>query len=143
MDELRPPSHFALGLLHDVEKASRIGAVEPSPGEAQPGSDLLPGPLRRFGPELLQALADALLEILMGHIPTPVTHQSPLLREQTGDGQPVEGRENQPVSQITRRPVQDERGGLRSEAGIGHGEALLTCVNVRRSRMHRHDADKA
>ncbi len=52
----------------------------------------------------------------MGHVTSAVSNQSPLCGQQAGDGQAVEGRQDQAMRQITGSPVQDEDGGL----GFGH-----------------------
>ena len=128
VDQLWLTAQFLLRFLHDMEKAPGVGALEPTPGKSQPGAHLVPRPFRGLGPELLQAFAHLFLKVLMGKVTPSVPHQTPLFGQEPGDGQTVEGREDEAVSQVPGASEQDEDGGLGDEPGVGHRE-LLGCVS--------------
>jgi hypothetical protein len=54
-----------LFLLEDFEEAARVGCLEAATREAEARSEVLPWSLGRLRAELLQADADALLEVLV------------------------------------------------------------------------------
>ena len=108
VDELRRPAHLVLGLLDHVEQAAGIGGVESPAGKAQAGPYFVPWTLRRLRAEFLEALPHPLLEVLVGDVAAAVPDQSPVGREQSGDGQLKEGRQDKAVSQVPCRSIQDE-----------------------------------
>jgi hypothetical protein len=109
-----------LCLLEHLEKAARVGRVEPAAGEAQARPELLPWSLRRFRTELLQALAGPLLEVLVGGVAAAVAHQAPVLGEKPGLGEAEEGGQDQPVGQVPSGAEEHEHRRLGHQAVIGH-----------------------
>jgi hypothetical protein len=79
VDALRAAPELLLGLLEDLQKAPGVGGLEPPAGEAQARRELLPRPLGRLRPELLQALSDAFPEVFMRDVAATVADQAPVI----------------------------------------------------------------
>ena len=139
VDQLRPSAHLGLGSLQHVEQRPGVGAVEPTPGETQSGTELVPRPFGGLRSELLQALTHPLLEVLMRHVAPPIAHQPPILREEAGNGQLIET----PGGPTGGPGPPSPRTGRRSlGSGTRRGSAMggAPCVNERASAtvIHHH-----
>ena len=91
MHPLGSTTELVLGLLEDFEKVARVGCLKAATRETQARPELLPWSLGRLRPELLQAVADSFLEVLVGDITAAVTNQAPVLGEQPSLGQTEKG----------------------------------------------------
>ena len=63
----------------------------------------------------------------MREVTPPVAHQTPLLGEEPGDGETVEGGEDEAMRQVSGASEQDEDRGRGYEPGVGH-RVLLGCM---------------
>ncbi len=124
VDQLWLAAQFPSRLLQDIEKTPRIGATEPTAGEAQSRAHLVPRPFRGLGTELLQALAGTFLKVLVGDLAASVRHQTPVFGEESGDGKTEESRQDEAMRQVSGASIQDEDRGLGYQTGIGHRELL-------------------
>ena len=126
VDVLRVAAQLGLDLVQDLEERAGIVGVESPAGETQPRAKLLPRAVLRLGPELLEALADALGEVLVGHVPAPVADDAVVGRHQLLLCQPEERRDHQAVGQVPRRAVKNEyrRLGMKLLRGVAVGHEL-------------------
>ncbi len=126
MHPLGSAAKLSLRLLEDFEKAARVGRLEPATGEAEARPEVLPWPLGRLRPELLQAVADSLLEVLVGDLTTAVADQEPVLGEQPGLCQAEKGGQHQSVGQVPAGAEEDEHCRPGQHAVVGHDVSLAS-----------------
>jgi hypothetical protein len=120
------------GVGDHVEQAARVVGVEATTGEPQPLGEARPLPLVRRRSELGEHVVHVAAEVLVRDVAAAVTDQQPVLRQQTLDGEGVEGRQHHPLGQVTRRAEQDENGGpgsvRRHDPIVPHGRGLTRNV---------------
>jgi hypothetical protein len=106
--ELRVAAQRLARLGQVVQQAAGTVAGEAAAGEEHPLGEGLPFLLGRPLGELGERVTHVLAEVLVRDVAAAIADQQPLLRQQALLGEPVEGRQDQPLGQVAGRAEQDK-----------------------------------
>ena len=127
MHQLVVHTRLVADLVDDVGQLARVLGGEALAREAQVGPEPLPRPVVGLRPELGERVVHVGGELVVRDVAATVADQPPVVGEQAGDRQLVEGRQHHALGEIARRAVEDEQG--RSRTGVvSHAAQLGRCV---------------